>query len=147
MKDVGQGSSLHSAQTAIAALRQAVPYVRLFRGRTFVVKAGGAALQEAELVRGLIDQVETLHQLGIRVVLVHGGGPQASALLRVLGGEPRFVEGRRVTDETALEATMLALNGGVNTRVLAACRAAGLPAVGVSGVDAGLVRARRRPPV
>jgi acetylglutamate kinase len=147
MKDVGQGSSALSPQVAIAALRQAVPYVRLFRGHTFVVKAGGAALQDPELVRGLVDQVAILHQLGIRVVLVHGGGPQASALLRALGGEPRFVEGRRVTDETALAAAVLALNGEVNTRILAACRAAGLPAVGVSGVDAGLVRAVRRAPV
>jgi acetylglutamate kinase len=141
MKDVGQSSS------AVAGLRQAVPYVRLFRGRVFVVKAGGAALQDGELLRGLVEQVETLHQLGIHVVLVHGGGPQASALARTLGGEVRFVEGRRVTDDTALEAAVLALNGEVNTRVLAACRAVGLLAVGVSGVDAGLVQARRRPPV
>lgn len=141
MKDVGQGSS------AVAGLRQAVPYLRLFRGRTFVVKAGGAALQDAELLRGLVEQVEALHQLGIRVVLVHGGGPQASALQRALGGEVRFVDGRRVTDDLALEAAVLAINGGVNTRLLAACRAAGLAAVGVSGVDAGLVRARRRPPL
>lgn len=141
MKDVGQGGS------SVAGLRRAIPYVRLYRGRTFVIKAGGAGLQDADLSRALVEQVEALHQLGIRVVLVHGGGPQASALAKTLGGEVRFVEGRRITDDTALAAAVMALNGEVNTRLLAACRAVGLPAIGVSGVDAGLVRAKRRPPV
>ncbi|HET9765506.1 MAG TPA: acetylglutamate kinase, partial [Thermoanaerobaculia bacterium] len=85
--------------------------------------------------------------LGIRVVLVHGGGAQASTLSRSLGSEPRFVAGRRVTDDAALQAAVLTLNGEANTALLAACRALGIPAVGLSGVDSGLVRARRRPPV
>ncbi len=144
MKDVGQQSA------AIAALRQAVPYVRLFKGKTFVVKIGGAALAgEAadRAMRQLIEQVHVLHQVGIRVVVVHGGGPQSTALSRALGAEPRIVAGRRVTDDAALEVAVMVLAGAVSTRVLAACRAVGLPAVGLSGVAAGLLQARRRPPV
>ncbi len=140
MKDVGDRSLV------VAALKHATPYLRLWKGKTFVLKAGGEALAGEAAVRALLRQVEILHQLGIRVVLVHGGGGESSALLRALGAEPRFVEGRRVTDEQALQVAVMVLNGSMNTRLLAACRALGLPAVGLSGVDAGLVRARRRPP-
>jgi acetylglutamate kinase len=141
MKDVGQQSA------AIAALRQAVPYVRIFKGKTFVVKVGGAALAgEASALR-IVEQLHVLHQVGIRVVLVHGGGPQSTTLSRALGAEPRFVAGRRITDDAALEVAVLVLNGAINTRLLAACRAVGLPAVGISGVAAGLLQARRRAPV
>ncbi|MBV8200368.1 MAG: acetylglutamate kinase [Acidobacteria bacterium] len=145
MKDVGQQSA------AVAALRQAVPYIRLFKGKTFVVKVGGAALggdgTASRTAVAVLEQVHVLHQVGIRVVLVHGGGPQSTALSRALGAEPRFVAGRRVTDDAALEVAALVLNGAVNTRLLAACRAVGLPAVGLSGVAAGLLQARRRGPI
>ncbi len=141
MKDVGQ-------QTAVvAALKHATPYLRVFREKTFVVKAGGEALASAAAIRALLEQVEVLHQLGIRVVLVHGGGAETSALARALGAEPRFVAGRRVTDPAALDVAVMTLNGTMSTRLLAASRAVGLPAVGLSGAAAGLVRARRRPPV
>jgi acetylglutamate kinase len=140
-KDVGQRS------TGIAGLKLAAPYVRMFKGKTFVLKIGGAALGDAAAARTVIEQVDILAQVGIRTVLVHGGGPQSSELARALGAEPRFVAGRRVTDELALEVATQVLNGSVNTRLVAACRAVGLPAVGLSGVDAGLIQARRRPPV
>jgi acetylglutamate kinase len=141
MKDVGQRSA------EAAALKHAVPYIRIFKGKTFVLKAGGGALEREATTRALIEQIEVLHQVGIRVVLVHGGGSQSTELVRALGGEARFVEGRRVTDAKALEVAAMVLNGSVSTRLLAVCRGVGLPAVGVSGVDAGLVQARRRPPV
>jgi acetylglutamate kinase len=140
MKDVGQ-------PPGEVSLRQAIPYVRLFQGKTFVVKVGGGALDAPATARALLTQIEVLHQLGIRVVLVHGGGAQSSAVARALGAEPRFVDGRRVTDDAALDVTAMVLSGLVNTRLLALCRSLGLPAVGLSGVDAGLVLARRRPPV
>jgi acetylglutamate kinase len=141
MKDVGQ-------RTAEAtALKHAVPYIRIFKGKTFVIKAGGGALERESTVRDLVEQIEVFHQVGIRVVLVHGGGTQSTGLARALGAESRFVEGRRVTDAPALEVATMVLNGAANTRLLAVCRSVGLPAVGVSGVDAGLIRARRRPPV
>jgi len=131
----------------IAALRHAVPYLALFRGRTFVVKLGGGALAEPRALAAVVEQAAALHHLGVRVVMVHGGGTQANELARALGLEVRQVAGRRITDEATLRVVTMALNGEANTAVLAACRAAGLPAVGVSGVDGGLVIARRRPPV
>jgi acetylglutamate kinase len=141
MKDVGQ-------RTAEAtALKHAVPYIRIFKGKTFVLKAGGGALEREATARALVEQVDVLHQVGIRVVLVHGGGTQSTDLARALGAEARFVEGRRVTDEKALEVAAMVLNGAVNTQLLAVCRQVGVPAVGVSGVDAGLIQARKRPPV
>lgn len=141
MKDVGQRAA------ELAGLKHAAPYIRLFKGKTFVVKAGGEALETDGAIRDLLQQIEILSHVGIRVVLVHGGGSESSELLRALGGEPRIVEGRRVTDEKALEVASMVLNGTVNTRILAAARGLGLPAVGLSGVDAGLIQARRRPPV
>jgi acetylglutamate kinase len=141
MKDVGQRGA------EVAGLRHALPYVRLFKGKVFVVKLGGSLLAEPAAMRAVLEQVEVLFHLGIRVVVVHGGGPQASALSRALGSEPRFVAGRRVTDDVALQAATMSLNGSANTALLAACRALEIPAVGVSGVDAGLVKAKRRPPV
>jgi acetylglutamate kinase len=141
MKDVGQRTA------EAAALKHAVPYIRIFKGKTFVLKAGGGALEREATARALVEQIEVLHQVGIRVVLVHGGGSQSTDLARALGAEARFVEGRRVTDAKALEVAAMVLNGAVNTHLLAVCRSVGLPAVGVSGVDAGLIQARRRPPV
>lgn len=131
----------------IAALRHAVPYLALFRGRTFVVKIGGGALGDRRATAAVVEQVAALHHLGIRVVVVHGGGPQASELAGALGIAVRQVAGRRVTDEATLEVVTLALNGEANTRLLAACRAAHLPAAGLSGVAGDLIVARKRPPV
>ena len=141
MKDVGQRSA------EMAALKHAAPYIRLFKGKTFVIKAGGGALDRDATLRALIEQVEVFHQVGIRAVLVHGGGAQSSELSRALGAEARFVQGRRVTDEKALDVAAMVLSGAVNTKILAVCRRLGLPAVGLSGVDTGLVQARKRPPV
>lgn len=128
------------------ALKRALPYVRLFRGKTFVVKLGGGPCSDAALLADLAEQICVVRELGVQVVLVHGGGAQTSDLSRKLGVQPRIVEGRRVTDSASLEIAILSMNGAVNTAVLSACRAVGLKAVGVSGVDAGLIRARRRAP-
>jgi acetylglutamate kinase len=129
----------------VTALKMAAPYIRLYKGKTFVLKAGGAIFASEERTRALIEQVALLHQLGIRVVFVHGGGPQSTELAKALGIETRIVEGRRVTCEKTLEVTTMVLNGLINTRILAVCRELKLPAVGLSGVDAGLIKARKRP--
>ena len=132
MKDVGQRTA------EAAALKHAVPYIRIFKGKTFVLKAGGGALEREATARDLVEQIEVLHQVGIRVVLVHGGGTQSSDLARALGAETRFVEGRRVTDAKALEVAAMVLNGAVNTqppRRLPERRPAG----------GGGLRGRRRP--
>ena len=130
----------------VTALRHAAPYIRMYKHKIFVLKAGGEAFTSPESTRSLVEQIGILHQVGIRVVLVHGGGPQSTELAQRLGLETRFVEGRRVTDEHALQVATMVLNGDINTRIVAACRRIGLPAVGLSGVDAGLIRARKRPP-
>jgi acetylglutamate kinase len=135
-------------QTAvIAALRGAAPYIRLYKGKVFVIKAGGAIFGDLAGTRSLVEQIAILHHLGIRVVMVHGGGPQLDEMQRSLGIEPRMVRGRRVTDDRSIDATTMVLNGLINTRILATCREVGIDAIGLSGVDAGLVRAIRRPPV
>ena len=131
----------------VRALKNAAPYLKRFRGKVFVIKAGGAVLAEDSGIRELVEQVALLFHVGIRVVLVHGGGPQATRLAEALGVGTKFVGGRRVTDEGALRVATMVLNGEVNTRLLAACRDLDLPAIGLSGVDAGLIRAHRRPPV
>ena len=132
---------------AIRALKSAAPYVRMYKGKTFVVKAGGGVFGDAAATRVLVEQIGILHHFGVRVVLVHGGGPQLTELATALGIPTRVVEGRRVTDEKSIEVTAMVLNGLINTRVLAICRDLNIDAVGISGVDAGLVRAHRRPPV
>jgi len=131
----------------VAALKHAAPYIRMFKRKIFVLKAGGEIFATPTSTREFLEQIGILHELGIRIVLVHGGGPQSTELATSLGFETQFVEGRRVTDEQSLEVATMVLNGQINTRILAACRDIDIPAVGISGVDAGLIRANRRPPV
>ncbi len=140
---------LHRSDHAatIRALRNASPYIRLYKGKIFVVKAGGAVFGDEAKTRALIEQIAILHYLGVRVVMVHGGGPQLSELTEALGVPTRMVQGRRITDAKSIDATSMVLNGLINTRILGICRDLEIDAVGLSGVDARLVRAHRRPPV
>ncbi len=131
----------------VTALKHAAPYIRMFKRKIFVLKAGGEAFESPEATRAIVEQIAILHGVGIRVVLVHGGGPQSTALAKSLGITSQFVEGRRVTDADTLRVATMVLNGQINTMILAACRQLGLPAVGISGVDAGLIQAHKRPPV
>jgi len=131
----------------VSALKHAAPYIRLFKGKVFVLKAGGEVFADPVQTNALMEQVGILHQVGIRVVLVHGGGPQSTELATALGLDTSIIDGRRVTDGASLDVTTMVLNGQINTRILAACRELQIPAVGISGVDAGLIRAHRRPPV
>jgi acetylglutamate kinase len=130
---------------AVRALRSAAPYIRMYKGKIFVIKAGGAVFADEASTRVLIEQVAILHQVGIKVVLVHGGGPQLDSLQNALGIETRMVAGRRVTDAKSIEVTAMVLNGLINTRILAICRELDVEAVGISGVDASLISAHRRP--
>jgi acetylglutamate kinase len=132
---------------AIRALKSAAPYIRMYKGKTFVVKAGGGVFADTESTRVLLEQVAILHYFGVRVVMVHGGGPQTTEISEALGVSARMVEGRRVTDEKTIDVTSMVLNGLINTRILGICRDLTIDAVGISGVDAGLVRAHRRAPV
>jgi acetylglutamate kinase len=132
---------------AIRALRSAAPYIRMYKGKIFVVKAGGAVFGDAKATRALIEQIAILHYLGIKVVLVHGGGPQLTQVTEAMGVPTRMVQGRRITDEKSIDATSMVLNGLINTKLLAFCRELEIEAVGVSGVDAGLIKAHKRGPV
>ncbi len=132
---------------AVRALKSAAPYIRMYKNKVFVIKAGGAVFTDYASTRALIEQVAILHQVGIKTVLVHGGGPQLDELQKVLGIDTRMVNGRRVTDERSIDVTSMVLNGLINTRILAICRELDIEAIGLSGVDAGLIRAHRRPPV
>jgi len=132
---------------AIRALRSAAPYIRLYKGKTFVIKAGGGVFGNPALTHSLIEQISILHYMGVRVVMVHGGGPQVTEVADAMGVKSRMVQGRRVTDEKSIEVTAMVLNGLINTRILAICRELDVQAVGISGVDAGLVQAHRRKPV
>jgi len=131
----------------VSALKHAAPYIRLFKGKVFVLKAGGEVLADPVQTKALMEQVGILYQVGIRIVLVHGGGPQSTQLATALGMETTFVDGRRVTDGDSVEVATMVLNGQINTRVMAACRDLQIPAVGISGIDAGLIRAHKRPVV
>ena len=127
---------------AIRALRSAAPYIRMYKGKTFVVKAGGGVFADAAAVRGLIEQIAILHYFGVRVVFVHGGGPQLTEVTEQLGVPTRMVQGRRVTDQKSIDATSMVLNGLINTKLLALCRE-----MNIDAGDAGLVRAHKRAPV
>src|SRR6202040_2099246 len=140
---------MHRAEQtlSIRALKRAAPYFRMYKGKTFVVKAGGGVFGDADATRVLIEQIAILHYFGVRVVMVHGGGPQLTELSDALGLTTRMVEGRRVTDQKSIDVTAMVLNGLINTRILGICRDLDIDAVGISGVDAGLVRAHKRPPL
>lgn len=128
----------------ISGLRHAVPYLRLFRGKLFVIKVGGEAFVRPGGAEALLEQVGVLQSLGIHVVLVHGGGSQADALASSLGIPFEKVDGRRRTSEPMVGTMIQALNGEVQGVLLGAARRLGLAAVGLNGMDAGLVLATRR---
>src|SRR6185312_6419964 len=94
---------------AIRALRNAAPYIRMYKGKAFVVKAGGGVFADEAMARSFIEQIAMLHYFGVRVVLGHGGGPQLTEVARALGIETRMVQGRRVTDEKSINATAMVL--------------------------------------
>src|SRR6202142_1602753 len=132
---------------AVRALKSAAPYIRMYKNKVFVIKAGGAVFADDTSTRALIEQVAILHQVGIKTVLVHGGGPQLDHVQAMLGLETRMVNGRRITDQKSIDVTSMVLNGLINTRILAICRELGIEAIGLSGVDAGLIGAHKRAPV
>ncbi len=125
-------------------LMEALPYIREFRGKTVVIKYGGAAMERADLKETFALDVILLRLVGINPVIVHGGGPQIGALMKRLGKESRFVGGMRVTDEETVEIVEMVLVGKVNKEIVALINHHGGRAVGLSGKDADLLRAHRR---
>ena len=131
----------------VAGLKDALEYTRLYRDQVFVIKLGGEVLSASGALEQVAKQVALLESLSIRVVVVHGGGPQASALSRRLGLEPELRAGRRVTTPAVLEVAKMVYGGQLNVDIVAALRAQGVQSVGLTGIDAGLVTVTHRPPV
>lgn len=128
-------------------LKDAAKYVRAFRDKPFVVKIGGDILGDVSLRKSVCGQLALLSSFAIPLVIVHGGGSAVDSLCEQLGLTTKKVAGRRVTSPEVLEAGKMALKGPVQMDLIADLQAAGLPAVGLSGQDCGLLRSRRRPPV
>lgn len=127
-------------------LREALPYIQRFKGTIFVVKLSGKVTEDDAVLQSLAEEIALCHQVGIRLVVVHGGGVQLTQLAERLGVEQRMVAGRRITDEETLEIAKMVFAGKINTDVSAALRRLNVPSVGLSGLDAGLILARRRLP-
>ncbi len=130
----------------IEVLKQALPYIRQYREKTFVIKVGGELLQAEGFLDRLSNDVALLYQLNIRVVIIHGCGPQLSEMAEKMGLESVKVNGRRITDDRMIEVANMVFSGA-STDILGALRSHGTPGVGLSGVDGDLVQATRRPPV
>jgi acetylglutamate kinase len=133
-------------QLRLDLLREALPYIQRFKGHTFVVKLSGKVTEDRENLTSLAEELALLHQVGIRICVVHGGGKQLSELATKLGIEQTIIEGRRVTDDATLEMAKMIFAGKINTDILAALRHRSIEAVGLSGVDGNIVHAERRPP-
>ncbi len=127
-------------------LRESLPYIQKFKGKTFVVKFSGKVTEDKENLSSLAEELALLHQVGIRLCVVHGGGRQLSELAARLGVAQTVINGRRVTNDETLELAKMIFAGKINTEILAALRNHGAEAVGLSGVDGNIVRAARRPP-
>lgn len=133
-------------QLRLDLLREALPYIQRFKGHTFVVKLSGKVTEDPANLTSLAEELALLHQVGIRICVVHGGGKQLTDLASKLGVEQTIIEGRRVTDDATLEMAKMVFAGKINTDILAALRHRGIEAVGLSGVDGNIIHAERRPP-
>ena len=133
-------------QLRLDLLREALPYIQRFQGQTFVVKLSGKVTEEHLNLSSLAEELALLHQVGIRLCVVHGGGKQLSELATRMGVEQTIIDGRRVTDDATLEMAKMVFAGKINTDILSALRNRGIEAVGLSGVDGNIVHAERRPP-
>jgi len=124
-------------------LVEALPYIRKYYGKTILIKYGGAAMVDEDLKRDVCCDIVLMHYVGMQPVLVHGGGPEVSDLMRRLGKEPAFVNGLRVTDAETMEIAEMVLAGKTNKGIVAAINNQGGRAVGLSGKDANLIVAEK----
>jgi len=125
-------------------LAQALPYIQRFQGKTIVVKYGGAAMVNESVRAAVAEDLVLMSCVGIRTVLVHGGGPEIDAMLRRLGKEPVFVDGLRYTDEETMEVVQMVLAGKVNKDLVGLIQRSGGKALGLCGLDGGLLAAKRK---
>jgi acetylglutamate kinase len=128
--------------TRVRVLSEALPYIQKFTGRTVVVKYGGAAMKDGSLKEGVIRDLVFMSCVGIRPVLVHGGGPEINSWLEKIGIEPQFKDGLRVTDAATMDVVEMVLVGRVNKEIVSLINQAGAKAVGLCGKDGNLITAR-----
>ncbi|CAI9109024.1 OLC1v1008755C1 [Oldenlandia corymbosa var. corymbosa] len=133
------------AQNRVNILSEALPFIQKFRGKTIVVKYGGAAMKSEALQASVISDLVLLSCVGLRIIFVHGGGPEINQLLGRLGLKPNFVNGLRVTDAATMEVVSMVLVGKVNKHLVALINKAGATAVGLCGIDGHLLTARPSP--
>lgn len=126
-----------------SVLVEILPYIQKFTGKTFVIKYGGNAMLNADLKNSVIQDIALMKYIGLRPVVVHGGGPEITALLKQMGKQSSFVSGLRVTDEETMAAAEMVLVGKINTELVAMLNTHGARAVGLNGKDAGLIKARK----
>ncbi|HEX7276308.1 MAG TPA: acetylglutamate kinase [Acidimicrobiales bacterium] len=138
--------NLTTSLAKAAVLADALPYIRRFQGKVVVIKYGGAAMTDPSLGSLFAQDVVLMRMVGIRPVVVHGGGPQIGQLMQRLGKEPEFLDGLRVTDADTLDIARMVLVGKVNRDIVASINVHGPLAVGLSGEDAGLIVASARSP-
>lgn len=132
--------------TRAGILAEALPYIRNFSGKRILIKYGGSAMTNEQLKRDFAEDIALLSFIGVKPTIVHGGGPQIGALLKKLGKESRFVKGLRVTDEETMDVVEMVLVAKVNKDVVSLINSYGGKAVGVSGRDGGLIRAKKARP-
>lgn len=125
-------------------LIEALPFIRNFYGKTFVVKYGGAAQVEDDLKDSFAQDIVLLNFIGIKPIIVHGGGPKISQTMKKMGKEPMFVQGQRVTDKETMDIVEMVLGGLINKEIVALINSHGGKAVGLSGKDGGLIKARKK---
>lgn len=132
-----------SNETKAGILIHALPYIQSFRNKTVVVKYGGNAMQSCEIKNAVIEDVILMSCVGIRTVLVHGGGPEIETMLKKTGKESRFINGLRYTDEETMDIVQMVLCGKVNKEITALIEKNGGSAIGLCGIDGGMLKARR----
>jgi acetylglutamate kinase len=141
-KVVEELQDIHHQRAAI--LMEALPYIQKYHGKVIVVKYGGAAMLNEELKKQVMGDIALLHLVGIHVVLVHGGGPEISDMLSRLHLESKFVDGLRVTDKATSEVVQMVLAGKINKGLVALMETFGRHAIGLSGLDGGMIQAEQR---
>ena len=133
-----------SAADKAAVLVEALPYIQEFYGKTVVIKYGGNAMVNDDLKEKVMQDVALMKYVGIKVVIVHGGGPEITQFLKKVGKESSFVSGLRVTDEETVEIAEMVLDGKVNSEIVTLLNRRGVRAVGLSGKDANLIQAEKK---
>lgn len=125
-------------------LIDSLPYIRAFYGKTFVIKYGGAAQINDELKNAFAEDIVLLSYIGIRPIIVHGGGPKVTEIMKRMGKEPTFVQGQRVTDEETMEIVEMVLGGLINNEIVSTINRHGGKAIGLSGKDGNLIKAKKK---